>query len=123
VNSYDFVLMLQWLYGHMNRDQNPDCQLENGLGLYGSDEELGTQIPTQVQTITDGSGAVRVSEYKPSPDVDYLQVSQHSTAKYFYTYKFQFSDIACHVTPKLIFVIYCFIVKFKSFKLSNTHNS
>ncbi|KAK2416705.1 hypothetical protein QL285_039082 [Trifolium repens] len=62
-----------WLYGHMNRDQNPDCQLENGLGLYGSDEELGTQIPTQVQTITDGSGAVRVSEYKPSPDVDYLQ--------------------------------------------------
>ncbi|KAK2413017.1 hypothetical protein P8452_73260 [Trifolium repens] len=62
-----------WLYGHMNRDQDPDYQLENGLGLYGSDEELGTQIPTQVQTITDGSGAVRVSEYKPSPDVDYLQ--------------------------------------------------
>ncbi|GAU44648.1 hypothetical protein TSUD_204280 [Trifolium subterraneum] len=62
-----------WLYGHMNRDQVPDYQLENGIGLYGSDEELGTQIPTQVQTITDGSGAVRVSEYKPSPDVDYLQ--------------------------------------------------
>jgi hypothetical protein len=100
VNSYDFVLMLQWLYGHMNRDQDPDYQLENGLGLYGSDEELGTQIPTQVQTITDGSGAVRVSEYKPSPDVDYLQVSQHSTAKYLY--EFHFSDIACHVTAKLI---------------------
>ncbi|XP_045817985.1 uncharacterized protein LOC123910791 [Trifolium pratense] len=66
-----------WLYGHMNRDQDPDYQLENGLGSYGSDEELGGTLilPTQSQTLNNGSEAVKVSdyEYKPSPDVDYLQ--------------------------------------------------
>lgn len=64
----------------MNRDQDrcsPNYEMENGLGLYGSDEELGIQIPTQAQSIAEGSGAVRVSEYKPVPDVDYLQVCKH----------------------------------------------
>ncbi|MBA0794379.1 hypothetical protein Gohar_018713 [Gossypium harknessii] len=31
------------------------------------------QIPTQVQSIVEGSGAVTVSKLKPVPDVDYLQ--------------------------------------------------
>ncbi|XP_004499380.1 uncharacterized protein [Cicer arietinum] len=65
-----------WLYGHMDRDQDrysPDYELENGLGFFGSDEEVLTQIPTQAQSIVEGSGTVRVLEYQPYPDVDYLQ--------------------------------------------------
>lgn len=42
--------------------------------MFGSDDEFGSQLPTQAQTIVEGSGAVLVSEYKPAPDVDYLQV-------------------------------------------------
>ncbi|TXG48841.1 hypothetical protein EZV62_024716 [Acer yangbiense] len=41
--------------------------------MFGSDEDAGTQIPTQIQSLVEGSGAVMVSEYKPVPDVDYLQ--------------------------------------------------
>lgn len=45
------------------------------LQMFGSDEEVITQIPTQIQTLSgEGSGDVLVSEYKPVPDVDYLQV-------------------------------------------------
>ena len=42
--------------------------------IFGSDEEIGTQVPTQAQSVVEGSGAVLVSEYKPIPDLDYLQV-------------------------------------------------
>lgn len=42
--------------------------------MFGSDDEIATQVPTQAQTIVEGSGAVLTSEYKPAPDVDYLQV-------------------------------------------------
>lgn len=61
-------------YGHnsMTRDQDPDYQFQNGPGLFDSDEER-TQIPTQVQTMVEGSGSIRVSDYNPAPDVDYLQ--------------------------------------------------
>lgn len=40
-----------------------------------SDEENGVQIPTQAQSVVEGSSTVVVSEYKPIPDIDYLQVS------------------------------------------------
>ena len=60
-----------WLHGHMKRDR--DYELENGLALFGSDEELATQIPTQAQSLVEGSGSIRVAEFKPVPDVDYLQ--------------------------------------------------
>lgn len=43
--------------------------------MFGSDEEGGSQVPTQAQSIVEGSGTVLVSEYKPIPDLDYLQVS------------------------------------------------
>ncbi|KAK0592575.1 hypothetical protein LWI29_021588 [Acer saccharum] len=46
---------------------------ENAVGMFGSDEDAGTQIPTQIQSLVEGLGAVMVSEYKPVPDVDYLQ--------------------------------------------------
>ncbi|XP_061363562.1 uncharacterized protein LOC133307139 isoform X2 [Gastrolobium bilobum] len=65
-----FLSRRTWLYGHVNRDQDrysPDCELK------GSDEELGTRIPTQAQSVVEGSGTVRVSEFQPVPDVDYLQ--------------------------------------------------
>ncbi|CAI8616472.1 unnamed protein product [Vicia faba] len=59
------------LYGHVNRDQ--DFQLQNGLGYFDSDQDLGTLVRTQVQTLADGSASTRPSEYDPAPDVDYLQ--------------------------------------------------
>lgn len=42
--------------------------------MFGSDDELSSQIPTQAQSVVEGSGSVLVTEYKPVPDVDYLQV-------------------------------------------------
>ncbi|XP_012838258.1 PREDICTED: uncharacterized protein LOC105958802 [Erythranthe guttata] len=43
---------------------------------FGSDEDVSVsvQIPTQAQSLVEGSGAVLVSEYKPATDVDYLQL-------------------------------------------------
>ncbi|XP_051118366.1 uncharacterized protein LOC127242734 [Andrographis paniculata] len=46
---------------------------ENGIQMFGSDEDVPAQVPTQAQTLVEGSGAVLASEYKPAPDVDYLQ--------------------------------------------------
>ncbi|CAN4076970.1 unnamed protein product [Withania somnifera] len=46
---------------------------DHAIQMFGSDEELSSQIPTQVQSVVEGSGSVLVSEYKPVPDVDYLQ--------------------------------------------------
>ncbi|KAK9997711.1 hypothetical protein SO802_022397 [Lithocarpus litseifolius] len=65
-----------WLCGHMRRDQDMDnwnYEEEKVFSKFGSDEEAGNQIPTQAQTIVEGSGAVLMSEFKPVPDVDYLQ--------------------------------------------------
>lgn len=42
--------------------------------MFGSDEDVGIKIPTQAQSVVEGSGAVLVSEIRPVPDVDYLQV-------------------------------------------------
>lgn len=61
----------------MRKDQDMDglrSKEENVIGMFGSDEDVGTQIPTQAQSVVEGSGAVMVSEFKPAPDVDYLQV-------------------------------------------------
>uniref|UniRef100_A0A5B7B667 Uncharacterized protein n=1 Tax=Davidia involucrata TaxID=16924 RepID=A0A5B7B667_DAVIN len=67
-----------WLCGHTKRDQSIDSlrnEDENRPQMFGSDEEVTTQVPTQAQSVVEGSGAVLISEYKPKPDpdVDYLQ--------------------------------------------------
>lgn len=41
--------------------------------MFGSDEVVGPKVPTQAQSIVEGSSTVLVSEYKPIPDIDYLQ--------------------------------------------------
>lgn len=41
--------------------------------MFGSEEVVGPQVPTQAQSVVEGSGTVLVSEYKPIPDIDYLQ--------------------------------------------------
>ncbi|XP_022744763.1 uncharacterized protein LOC111295512 isoform X1 [Durio zibethinus] len=66
----------KWLFGHRRGDQEIDgyrYDEESNMCLFSSDEDTGTQIPTQAQSIAEGSGAVTVSELKPVPDVDYLQ--------------------------------------------------
>ncbi|KAL8137450.1 hypothetical protein V2J09_003451 [Rumex salicifolius] len=59
---------------------NSDCENANKrdeddrlLCMIGSDEENGFRIPTQAQSLVEGSSSVTVSEYKPVPDVDYIQ--------------------------------------------------
>ncbi|XP_024439538.2 uncharacterized protein LOC18104222 isoform X2 [Populus trichocarpa] len=57
-------------------DQEMDswkAEEENIECMFGSNEDTGSQIPTQAQTIVEGSGTVVLSEFKPVPDVDYLQ--------------------------------------------------
>ncbi|KAG0455408.1 hypothetical protein HPP92_024700 [Vanilla planifolia] len=41
--------------------------------MLGSDEDIGLKVPTQVQSIVEGSGTIVAPEYKPIPDIDYLQ--------------------------------------------------
>ncbi|XP_048141230.1 uncharacterized protein LOC115740127 isoform X2 [Rhodamnia argentea] len=65
-----------WLCGIMRRDQdvnNSDFGEESEMRILGPEDDAGTQIPTQAQSLVEGSGAVMVSEYKPVPEVDYLQ--------------------------------------------------
>ncbi|XP_039057158.1 uncharacterized protein LOC120200358 [Hibiscus syriacus] len=74
-----FLSKKKWPCGHTRREQEGDGYIydeENAVCLFGSDEDTWKQIPTQVQSLVEGSGAVMVSEMsemKPSPDVDYLQ--------------------------------------------------
>ena len=61
----------------MRKDQDRDVwedEEESPVRIFGSDEEVPSGVPTQVQSLVEGSGAVLVSEFKPVPDVDYLQV-------------------------------------------------
>ncbi|CAI0438960.1 unnamed protein product [Linum tenue] len=46
---------------------------ENVVARFGSDEESGIRIPTQAQSLVEGSTTIMMSEPKPVPDVDYLQ--------------------------------------------------
>lgn len=65
-----------WLSGNFKGNQGIGSSRDensNGLQMFGSDDEVLTQIPTQAQSVVEGSGAVLLSEYKPAPDVDYLQ--------------------------------------------------
>lgn len=67
----------------MRRDEEVDwwkTEDESMSSMFGSDEDTGTQIPTQAQSIVEGSSTVVVSEYKPVPDVDYLQMCNLSIA-------------------------------------------
>ncbi|KAG4211624.1 hypothetical protein ERO13_A02G106300v2 [Gossypium hirsutum] len=71
-----FFSKKKWICAHTRRDQEMDgyrYEEENAVCLVSSDEDTGMQIPTQVQSIVEGSGAVAVSKLKPVPDVDYLQ--------------------------------------------------
>ncbi|KAH7670844.1 MCP/YpsA-like protein [Dioscorea alata] len=66
----------KWFCGFIRRHRDKHiCSNEVGDGssMFGSDEEVGSQVPTQAQSIVEGSGTVLVSEYKPIPDLDYLQ--------------------------------------------------
>ncbi|KAJ9701802.1 hypothetical protein PVL29_006955 [Vitis rotundifolia] len=66
----------KWICGHMRKDQDRDSwrdEEENPVRIFCSDEEVASQVPTQAQSVVEGSGAVLVSEFKPVPDVDYLQ--------------------------------------------------
>lgn len=77
----------------MRRDQDMDnwnYEEEKVFSKFGSDEEAGNQIPTQAQTIVEGSAAVLMSEFKPVPDVDYLQVCNYCVSKWFCSWAFMF---------------------------------
>jgi hypothetical protein len=41
--------------------------------MFGPDDDNGTKIPSQVETLIKGTAKV-TAEYKPIPDLDYLQV-------------------------------------------------
>ncbi|XXG62064.1 hypothetical protein AAC387_Pa05g0509 [Persea americana] len=65
-----------WLCACARRDEGSgSCRIEvNNVGrMFGSDEENISEVPTQAQTLVEGSGTLLVSESKPSLDLDYLQ--------------------------------------------------
>ncbi|WCJ38876.1 hypothetical protein M5689_019911 [Euphorbia peplus] len=67
-----------WLCGHTRRDQDMDswkAEEENMASMFGRDEDtnMPSSIPTQLQSLVEGSSTSVVTEYKPAPDVDYLQ--------------------------------------------------
>ena len=66
----------------MRRDEDIDngsTEDKSVMQMFGSDDETGTQIPTQAQSVVEGSGSVMVSEFRPAADVDYLQVCYYSS--------------------------------------------
>jgi len=73
----------------MRRDQdvkNSDFGEESEMQMLSSEDDAGTQILTQAQSLVEGSGAVLVSEYKPVPEVDYLQVGSFHLVVYMESY-------------------------------------
>lgn len=72
----------------MRRDEDMSCSRNEGdneVRMFGSDEDVTTKVPTQAQSVVEGSGSLMVSEFKPSPDVDYLQVSLLKVGKLYLT--------------------------------------
>ncbi|KAK4762322.1 hypothetical protein SAY86_008090 [Trapa natans] len=70
------ALSQTWLCGSMRRSEdssNWNLDEVSEVQMFGSDEDVGIKIPTQAQSIVEGSGSVLVSEIRPVPDVDYLQ--------------------------------------------------
>ncbi|KAK4785126.1 hypothetical protein SAY86_001815 [Trapa natans] len=70
------ALSQTWLCGSMRRigdSNNWNLDEVREVQMFGSDEDAGIKIPTQAQSIVEGSGSVLVSEIRPVPDVDYLQ--------------------------------------------------
>lgn len=47
---------------------------DHTIQMFGSDDDFGTQVPTQAQTLVEGPGTL-LADYKPTPDIDYLQVN------------------------------------------------
>jgi len=41
--------------------------------MFGPDDDDGAKIPTQIETLVRGTATVEAPEYKPLPDLDYLQ--------------------------------------------------
>ncbi|XP_008813786.1 uncharacterized protein LOC103724337 [Phoenix dactylifera] len=65
-----------WLCGYLRGNRvkcNWGNQHRDEAILFGPEEENGVQVPTQAQSVVEGSSTVVVSEYKPIPDIDYLQ--------------------------------------------------
>lgn len=65
-----------WLCDCTRREQDSGNWTNEGdsvSSFFGSDEEITTQVPTQAQTLVEGSGTLVVSESKPILDLDYLQ--------------------------------------------------
>ncbi|KAK3161048.1 hypothetical protein QOZ80_1BG0070980 [Eleusine coracana subsp. coracana] len=66
----------QLLCGYMRRDGHEggaNSQGSDDAVLFGPDDDNGTKIPSQIETLVKGTATVAAPEYKPIPDLDYLQ--------------------------------------------------
>lgn len=62
----------------MRRDGHEDGERSQGIEdslMFGPDDDNGSNIPTQVETLVRGTATVATPEYKSIPDLDYLQVA------------------------------------------------
>ncbi|CAL4963131.1 unnamed protein product [Urochloa decumbens] len=65
----------RFLCGYMRRDGHegdPKSQGRDDAIMFGPDDD-GVKIPTQTETLVKGTAMVAEPEYKPIPDLDYLQ--------------------------------------------------
>ncbi|XP_062202153.1 uncharacterized protein LOC133904685 [Phragmites australis] len=63
------------LPGYTRRDGHEGDESSQGMDdaiMFGPDDD-GAKIPTQVETLVKGTATVAAPEYKPIPDLDYLQ--------------------------------------------------
>uniref|UniRef100_A0A0D9V0H7 Uncharacterized protein n=1 Tax=Leersia perrieri TaxID=77586 RepID=A0A0D9V0H7_9ORYZ len=66
----------RFLCGYMRREGREGGERSQGRDdafMFGPDDDNGSNIPTQVETLVRGTATVATSEYKSIPDLDYLQ--------------------------------------------------
>ncbi|KAG8045385.1 hypothetical protein GUJ93_ZPchr0008g12021 [Zizania palustris] len=66
----------RFLCGYMGINGREDGVRDQGRDdafMFGADDDNGSNIPTQVETLVRGTATVATSEYKSIPDLDYLQ--------------------------------------------------
>ncbi|KAM0925065.1 hypothetical protein ACQ4PT_004439 [Festuca glaucescens] len=66
----------QFLCAYMRREGHEGDGRSQGRDeaiMFGPDDDDGPKIPTQVETLVRGTATVDSPEYKPLPDLDYLQ--------------------------------------------------
>ncbi|KAL5544309.1 hypothetical protein UlMin_008093 [Ulmus minor] len=104
-NSPLLMLFERWFCGHMRTYKDVDDETyeeKNSPRMFGSDEEVVSQVPTQVQTLVEGSGSILVSDHSAARTIGFLGTQN---MRFMHQELIEILSYAMVKTPELLKVI------------------